>query len=319
MINENLEQSINLLENDALFIKNIKGIISSTYNQQETSDAELKANVKKAQSLILHILDYYVTLGMIDMDADLLRLCNDNPQLAKRLSRTLNDVGITLKQNYQYLCKEGTLYNEGLPLFKVYYSLALQAAINDTVVLSRVPDYVLEFKDIEFISTIDNATRKKKLELLNNTEFTLSSVQSFISNCLSWSDTIEDYLMRSRQYRTIIDVDDNILQSIFDYCSHNVKIFSQSVSLISFVDAIKNIKPPIFQITQKDYFYALILAIYDSLGDLFPRNKWKDEVLKSFDLDLNNYRNAKSRIISGKAPKLESFYNEIRTIIQSGK
>lgn len=322
MINENLEQSIEILEKDGLFISNIKSIITSTSNPAATQD-EVSANVKKAHSLILHILDYYVTVSLIDMDADLLRLCIDKPLQAKRLSRTLNNVGITLKQNYQYLCKEGTLYNEGLPLFKYYYSLALQTAINETVIASTVPNFVVEFKDIEFIKTADKTTRMKKLELLSKIEFDLESIKRFIDSSLSWADKIENYLARAGSNRTILDMDDTILMSIYDFCGKNV--FSQSSTPEDFAKAIKNIKTPTFQVQEKDHFYALVLAIYNSLGSLAPRDAWRDEVLKAFELNPANYRSAKSRIESEdkekakKTKKLKDLYNNILEIIQRGK
>lgn len=316
MINENIEQSIEILEKDASFIANIKNVISRASDPTVSQD-EVKADVKKAHSLLLHILDYCVTLGMIDMDADLLRLCIEKPLLAKRFSKTLNSVGVVLKQNYQYLCKEGTLYNEGLPFFKQYYALALDAAIKKSAVSTVIPDYVIDFNNMEFIRATNKDTLIKKLELLDKTEFDIEAVRKFIDNCLSWSDTIDNYLKRAGTDRTILDMDDTILRSIFDFCGRNV--FSSSSTSEAFVKAIKNIQTPTFQVQIKDYFYTLVLALYDSLGPLSPRDAWRDEVLKAFGLEAANYRNAKSRIKSDKASKLTLFYKDIVEIISRGK
>ena len=313
MINEHLEKSIEILERDSEFIKGVKDIADDSFSRK--SEEERLDNIVKAQKWILHVLDYCVTAGMIDMDADLARICQDNLKLALKLRKSLNDTALALKLNYQYLCKEGTIYSDGLPLFKLYYKIALLTKLQGTTLPQNTPNYIIDFSSMEFIcSESDQLLLKRKLEQVESTGFTLPSIKSFIDKCFSWSETINTYLDRMSMNRSVMDIDNTILQKIYYHCGD--KVFNQKATPQSFADAIRNISKPQFQIINKDYFYAILFAIYNSLGPLSSRDSWLKQVLQSFNLENSSYLNAKRRIEQETTPKLLEHYKQIKEIIE---
>ena len=313
MINENLKKSISLLEKDASFIKNIKDVIDANCSPDEN-----KENINKAMTWILHVLDYFVTLDMIDMDADLLRLCNEDAKAALKFRNSLNDVGLSLKANYQILCKDGTIYGpEGLPLFKLYYKMALLMAI-DSIETNRVittPDYVIDFSAMEFIITPRNDVEllKQKLNHLENIDFSLDSIKGFINNCLSWSDSITDYTNRRQMDKSVFDFNTDVLRAIHKKC--NGMVYGQT-SPNSFEKAIKNLERPVFRVIIKDYFYAILYALFERMGTLSSREGWLASILTAFELEKKDYSSTVKRIKDEKTEKLTSFYKEIVGILE---
>ena len=313
MINEHLEKSLEILEKDSEFIKGMKDIVDDSFSLKP--EEERIEDIVKAHKWILHVLDYCVTAEMIDMDADLARICQDKPNVALRLRKSLIDTALALKLNYQYLCKERTLYSDGLPLFKLYYKIALLTKIQGTTLPQNIPNYVLDFASMEFIcSESDQLLLKRKLEQVDSTEFTFSSVKSFIDKCFSWADTINMYLDRMSLDRSVMDIDNTVLQKIYYHCGE--KVFNQKATPKRFADAIRNISRPQFLIINKDYFYAILFAIYNSLGPLSSRDSWLKQVLQSFNLENSSYLNAKRRIEQETTPKLVEHYKEIKEIIE---
>lgn len=313
MINEHLERSLEILERDSEFIKGVKDIVDDSFSIKP-EEGRLD-DIVKAQKWVLHVLDYCVTAEMIDMDADLARLCHDNPKLALRLCKSLENTALELKINYQYLCKEGTLYSDGLPLFKLYYKIALMTKLQGTTLPQNIPNFVIDFASMEFIcSESDQSLLERKLKQVESTEFTLSSIKKFIDKCFSWSDTINKYLNRMSMNRNVMSIDNTVLQKIYYHCGD--KVFNQEATPQRFADAIRNISKPQFQIINKDYFYAILFAIYNSLGSLSSRDSWLKQILQSFNLENSSYLNAKRRIEQETTQKLLQHYKEIKQIIE---
>lgn len=314
MINDFLKTSIEVLEKDASFIKNIKDVIAANCSPDENVK-----NIKKAMTWILHVLDYVVTLDMIDMDADLLRLCDEDPIAALKLRDSLNDIGLSLKANYQILCKDGTIYGrEGLPLFKHYYELALLKAIQsletNSVIRYPIPDYVISFSDMEFIiAGNDVELLKQKLNHLKNIDFSLNSIKGFINSCLSWSDRITDYTDRRRMNKSVYDFNTDVLRAIHQRC--NGSVYGEA-STDNFIKAIKNFEPPMFRVKIKDYFYAILYALFEHMGSLSHREAWVNTILPAFELEKKDYASTVKRIKDQKTGRLTSFYNEIVDILE---
>ena len=102
MINEYLNKTIPAIRSDAEFIKDFPQKLA-------TPGVDVDYMIRKASILILRIIDYYVTSSLIDMDADISRLCQQSPAEAMKYREELNAAGLNLKNNYQYLFKEGTI------------------------------------------------------------------------------------------------------------------------------------------------------------------------------------------------------------------
>ena len=68
MINEHLNKTISAIKSDAEFMKDFPQKLA-------TPGEDMKYMIKRAAILIMRIIDYCVTSSMIDMDADISRLC----------------------------------------------------------------------------------------------------------------------------------------------------------------------------------------------------------------------------------------------------
>ena len=115
MINEHLDKTIATLISDADFLSDFPEKLRS-FNDQDKTIEDQKAMIKRAAALILHIIDYCVTSSVIDMDADISRYCQRFPAEAKKLREKLNMAGLSLKENYQYLFKDGTAVAQDVTL-----------------------------------------------------------------------------------------------------------------------------------------------------------------------------------------------------------
>ena len=317
MINDKLRESLHVIEEDASFIKRIRDVIRDA-EKPNMSDEDRRKNINKAIAWVLHVLDFFVTVDMIDMEADLLRLCDEDPQGASHISDSLNDIALSLKQNYQFLCKEGTIYGpKCLPSFKEYYHLALRAFITDqsSGIKKPVPNYVLSYPDIEFIPASDNQIiLREKLERLPNVDFSIDSIKQFIDNCFTWSDKINEYLSRMRKDKSIYEIDYQVLKGIHIEC--NGKVYYETTA-DRFADAIRNYEKPSFHLKNKDCFYAVLYALYENMGPLSKREQWLNAVLSSFELDRPNYSSTVNRIKSNKTEKLNKFYQKIISILEN--
>lgn len=313
MINNNLLESIEKLKKDADFIQGIKEVINSWNTKEYTSDKK-NESIRKAQTWVLRVLDYYVTLDMMDIEADLLRLCTDDPLSALKLSDSLNEIAIVLKQNYQYLCKEGTIYRDGLPSFKNYYMSALFLHIQSfSQGKIEYPDYFIPYMSMEFMKAGDDLLfLTKKLDYVNKIDFTVSSIQNFIDDCFKWADKINEYLNRMRAYKEIFEINRNALNSIHAECNDVVFYYTTAEK---FAAAIMNYEKPSFHLKNKDSFYAILYALYESMGPLSKREQWLNAVLSSFELDKSNYSSTVKRIKDGTTEKLNKFYNKILDIL----
>lgn len=124
MINEHLDRTLATLVSDADFLSAFPEKLRS-FNEQEKTLEDKNAMIKRAAALILHIIDYCVTSSVIDMDADISRYCHRYSAEAKKLRDRINMAGLSLKENYQYLFEDGTVYTENIAMFSFMYSLFL--------------------------------------------------------------------------------------------------------------------------------------------------------------------------------------------------
>ncbi len=317
MINEKTQESLAIVEKDASFMKGIKEVIQNFAKPGLTREEGLKY-IKSAYAFILHVLDFYVTIDMMDMDADLLRLCVEDPQKASKFRESLNDAALSLKQNYQYLCKDGTLYGpDGLPGFKIYYAIVLsiylegQESGKDII----LPDFFVSFSELEFLKVGDDSEQlQKKLEHLQQVEFSITNIKQFIDNCFQWSDKISEYLTRMRANKTVYEINRQTLNSIHAECNG---VVYYDTTADEFARAIMNFEKPSFHLKNKDCFYAVLYALYENMGPLSKREQWLNAVLSSFELDRPNYSSTVNRIKSNKTEKLNKFYQKIISILEN--
>lgn len=322
MINEHLLESMEALKADAVFIRGIKDTIEN-WDKEGWSQEIKNEKIKKTQKWVLRVLDYYVTLDMMDIDADLLRLCTDDPQTALRLGESLNEIALILKQNYQYLCQEGTIYgDDGLLNFKFYYTLALSAhikhikcAADGKSITPLPPNYIVTYPEMEFMKIGDNLqVLIQKLSRIEKIDFSLSSIKQFIENCFSWADSINGYLTRIKANKSVFEINRQTLNAIHAICNDDV--FS-STDQSSFAKALMNFTRPTFRIIKKDRFYGLLFAFYEAMGTWSAKDNWLDAILTAFELEKNDYSSATSRIKKGRSSEaLTEFYNKIRGIIE---
>lgn len=321
MINEHLLESMEALRADAVFIRGIKDTIDN-WDKDAWSEEIKNERIKKTFKWILRVLDYYVTLDMMDVDADLLRLCTEDPRAALRLGESLNEIAIILKQNYQYLCQEGTIYgSEGLPGFKLYYQFALFSYINHITSAAEgrsnapiPPGFIATYPEIEFMRVGDNLqVLVQKLSRIDKIEFSLSSIKQFIEDCFSWADSINSYLDRIKANRSVFGMNRQTLGDIYRIC--NADVFA-STDESHFAMVLMNLSKPTFRIIKKDRFYALLYALYEAMGTWSAKDRWLDAILSAFELEKKDYSSASSRIKKGKSSEaLTEFYSKIKTII----
>ena len=313
------------LKADAVFIQGIKDTIEN-WDKEGWSQEIKDEKIKKTHKWVLRVLDYYVTLDTMDIDADLLRLCTNDPGVALRLGDSLNDIAIILKQNYQYLCQEGTIFgSDGLRIFKFYYKLALSSHIyhikcskEGRSITPTPPAFVVTYPEMEFMRIGDNLQELiLKLSRIEKIEFSLSSIKQFIENCFSWADRINGYLDRVKANRSVIEINRQTLDDIYAIC--NGDVFSNT-NQSSFARALRNLASPTFRIIKKDRFYALLYAIYEATGLWSAKDSWLEAILTAFELEKKDYSSASSRIKKGKSSEaLTAFYNEIRNIIENNR
>lgn len=317
MINEKLQESLDVLEKDAAFIKRIRKTIQDAENPDLSQEERLEV-IKKAHTWVLHILDFFVTIDMIDMDADLLRLSEEDPQTASRFRDSLNDTALSLKQNYQYLCKEGTIYGpEGLPGFKLYYTLALLTYLKGQESGKKIalPNYIVSYSEIEFFKVGANrAILEKKLKHLSQVDFSITSIKQFIDNCFLWSDKISEYQTRMRANKSSHEINRQTLNGIHEECNG---VVYYNTSADKFARAMMNKEKPSFHLMNKDRFYAVLHALHLKMGALSNKDQWLNAVLNSFSIRKSDYMSTVKRIKDKKTKKLNDFYESIISIIDS--
>lgn len=321
MINEHLDKTIATLISDADFLSDFPEKLRS-FNDQDKTIEDQKAMIKRAAALILHIIDYCVTSSVIDMDADISRYCQRFPAEAKKLREKLNMAGLSLKENYQYLFKDGTVYTDHMAIFSFMYGVFLGISIDvrhgaDVNQITPPPfDYLfMDLSEFEFISAVDDTVLEKKFQSAKNLNFTLASVREFIDNCFKWSDKIQECLERSFSTRTTINIAPEKLYRLHDYC--NCHAYT-STTPEKFAKALMGYSNPDFHVIHHDFFYSVIYALYLALGPLCPRDPWLRDTLERFELPDKDYYNAKSRIVGDRqnTTKLKKRFLEIQGILE---
>ena len=310
MINKHLNETINSLLMDAKFLEDLP-----EKKDEYVKDGQLDMSAtKRLFSWLFHIVDYNVTANLIDMDADLLRLCESDPKKAKELSDSLNTAAMIAKSNYQVAfedesCEDITLkklltgqydYENAtmksiLPLLPFSYCVCLGAYIDIKKGASPLiwQDPFFTYEDMEFILADNNIDiLEKKYEASKNLDFSVNQVKSFIDSSFAWGDKIQEYLNRMRQNKTIVEIDIKYLNKL--YARFNGIAFD-CPSSEKFAKAIMNIEMPDFEVKTKEILYAILFCLYNKLGILGPRSSWIKAILKNFKLDENNYNSAVSK------------------------
>lgn len=316
MINEHLDKTIDLLVKDSKFLTDFDEKLEG-FNSPDITKEEQAQMIKNAGMWVLHVIDYYVTFNLIDMEADLSRLCRKDPKMASKFRDKLNEAAISMKNNYQYLCKEGTIYSDGIGLFVPLYAFALKMVLNPKQFDFSTPKpfFAFSYPEVEFISAgEDKYIIERKFQELRKIDFSVDAINEFISTCFHWADKIEETLQRMHSYLTIADIDVQKLERVFMYCK--VFTFKDSLTFEKFAAAIRNIEKPQYCIIHADSFYALVLALYNTMGSLSSRDKWLTSVIKNFELESSNYYNAKKRIENKATAKLCERYNEIKKLLE---
>lgn len=315
MINKEIDKTLDLLVKDGDFLANFDEKLE---NFMSVSQEEQLHMIRKVWLFLFHIIDYHVTLQMIDMDADIYRLCQRDPVKASKLAGCLQKAALTMKVNYQYFCKEGTIYdNEEIGRFILLYYLALKTRSwpdNDKDKMpAPYPACLLTYDDIEFIfAGGDQDLIDKKLKACLKLNFTLDSIRDFISSCFHWADEMNFALKSMQSERTIVDIDLHKLERVYGYCNN---LAFHNLTLEQFASAIRNIDKPKYCIQNADCFYALVLALYNAMGPLGSRDRWLPSVLKNFGLKSRNYCNARKRIQEKTTPKLCERYDKIMELL----
>lgn len=321
MINEHLDRTIATLMSDADFLSDFPEKLRS-FNDQDKTIEDQKAMIKRAAVLILHIIDYCVTSSVIDMDADISRYCQRYPAEAKKFREKLNMAGLSLKENYQYLFKDGTVYTEKIAMFSFIYSLFLGISIDirhgaDVNQITPPPfGYLfMDYTEFEFISAVDDTVLEKKFQLSKDLNFTLDSVKEFIDNCFKWSDKIQECLERSFSMRTTINIAPEKLYRLHDYCN---AVAYTNTTPEKFAKALMGYSIPDFHVIHHDFFYSVVYALYLALGPLCPRDPWLRDTLARFELPDKDYYNAKSRIVGDRqnTTKIKKRFLEIQGILE---
>ncbi len=319
MINDNTWNTIELLIKDANFFGGFQRKLDN-FALSDTTEEEQNATIKDAYIFMMHVVDYYATVKMIDMEGDLARLCRENPTKAERLSASMSKSALVLKENYQRLLRKGTIYSEGIALFPFIYSMKIQQSfIPDSgkdIIQSEPFPINTPLSELELISANDDKDIlvnkcKNALEM----DFTESSIKEFIDKLFDWSDKITDYLNRMGEYKTVARIDDGKLRELYDFCIENGVISSCKPD--HFARALRNEEPPKFHLYNRDTFYAILYSIYELLGKLGTRDAWSNEIQEAFEIDRTSYSSLVSRIKSGKLSRLlAERYERIKEILK---
>lgn len=315
MINDNTWKTIELLIKDAEFFDGFQGKLEK-YELPNTTEEEQKAMIKNAYIFMMHVVDYYATFKMIDMDADLARLCRENPCKAEKLRESMNKSALILKENYQRLLTEHSVYSRNIWMFPMFYSkLILQPNLSDN---DETVPFPLDtpLSEIELISANDDKTiRAIKSRAASEMELREESVTEFVDNLFKWSDTIADYLDRLGEYKTVAQIGDGKLRELYDFCISERVITSCMPD--HFARALRNEKIPKFHLLNKDTFYSIIYGIYEFLGKFGTRDTWRNEILVAFDIERTSYSSLESRIKNGNLSKvLKERYERIKEILE---
>lgn len=315
MINEYLDKTISAIKSDAEFMQDFPQKLA-------TPGADMNSMIRRAAILILRIIDYYVTSSLIDMDADISRLCQKSPREAAKFREDLNAAGLSLKNNYQYLFKEGTIYTDGISIFPIQYAMFLGMSIDvkhglDINKLPPIPfgPIFLDYSEFELIYTDDDNILEQKFQKARHLNFTLETVKDFINKCFEWSDKIQECLDRAGLNKVVINIAPDKLYRLHSYC--NGKAYTNTTPE-KFATVIMGYSMPDFHVIHKDFFFSVLYAIYITLGPLCPRETWLKGLLSKLELPENDYYNAKSRL-EGKGKhtaKLIERYLEIKRILE---
>lgn len=315
MINKTLEQTFATLISDAKFIKKFNE--NYNYLLSQGTPQERFTTLKEFAAFVLHIIDWNVTMHLLDMEADILRLCEANPYKALEFRTSLNEAAIALKTNYQNFFNDSKEHKDNFNSYKIVYCTLITKSIcelNGTISTNTKKHPFEEILDIdyEFIySNHDEKILQKKLNTATKIEISTESVKEFTDKCFKWSDEIKASLERINLNKTIIAMNLYTLERIHSHCNG----YAYNTSFENFAKAIMGSNNPNFHVLHADAFYAALLAIYNSLGCLTPRDNWLKSILNNFGLEQKNYYNAKNRIINNKTPKLSEWYHNIMSII----
>lgn len=81
-----------------------------------------------------------------------------------------------------------------------------------------------------------------------------------------------------------------------------------------------NVKKPSFKIKNKDFFYEIIFALYETSGSVTLRDSWLKSVLSNFDLEISDYSSHISKVSNGvkKGSKEKSVdrYKHLKEILE---
>lgn len=315
MINKDIDKTLDLLVKDGDFLANFEDKLEN-FTSSSTTEEEQRQMIRKAWVFLLHIIDYYVTVQLIDMEADLYRMCQRDPVKAAKVADSLQKAAFTIKVNYQSLCKEGTIYdNERISIFVTQYAMVLASKLDSDggKKFPASPWVFLTYEDVELISAGDDRSQiEKKLDTCQKLKFTLDSIRDFISSCFHWADEMNFALKSMQSERAIVDIDLLKLERVYGYCNN---IAFHNLTLEQFASAIRNIDKPKYCIQNADCFYALVLALYNAMGPLGSRDRWLTSVLQNFELESSNYYNAKRRIENKTTPKLCERYDKIMELL----
>lgn len=318
MINDNTWKTIELVIKDASFFNGFQKKLDK-FALPETTEEERNAMIKDAFIFMIHVVDYYATVKMIDMEGDLARLCREKPSKAEKLRESMNKSALVLKENYQKLLKEGSVYAEGIQMYPLFYSGIIKQSLtpdNGSDVIQSVPfPFNTPLSELELISANDDiCILEKKYRMAKEMKFTVESVKEFVGYCFDWSDRIADYLNRMGEYKTVVQIGDGKLRMLYDFCISEGVVTECNPD--HFARALRNEEPPKFHLSNKDTFYSIIYGIYELLGKLGTRDAWCAEIIEAFEIDRTSYTSLVSRIKSRKLSKvLENRYEQIKEIL----
>lgn len=211
MINKYIEKTLSLILSDANFLVDFSYKLEM-FNQYDNE--EKNTMIRNAWAFILHIIDYYVSSEVIDMEADISRLCINDPKKAEELRHQLNPAILSIKSNYQFLLKEGTIYSQYLHTFPqayagvVAYYIDVKKGASPSALEPPFPFNYLRYSDIEFISVEDDLKiLERKFKTALNLDFSALSVKAFIELSFAWADKIQEYLERCNANKTKVSLD----------------------------------------------------------------------------------------------------------------
>lgn len=299
MINTNINKTIDLLISDGKFIEELQEQINA-YNSPQTNEKQKIEIIKKCSLLNFRIIDYIVSSHLIDMEADLLRLCEEDPIKARKYKDSINNAALAYKKNYQILYDNPSSIFAWFDIMLITYRQFLAIKLDNAPASLIGPSLAamnISFEDIEFVSSgNDRDVLEQKFQIAKNLNLEKKNVIDFIERCFHWADAIDDILSRQKSDRTIVDIKPIVIQNIYNYCKGEA---FDCASIADFEKVITNrCTQPSFKILNKEFFYTLLYAIYSSLGVISQRDAWVHSILRCFDLEDKDYYAAKSRIDS---------------------